>query len=375
MHGCMRTLTALLISDNRPGHYHLSDGVVAALRRLRPVRVEQMTVHRRCSGRLAAWLSDLGFPPQALLRLIYGLAPSQVPSADVIVSAGAETLPASAAIARLNGVPNVFCGSLRHFHPDSFRLVLTSYPSHADRPRHVMVLKPSALSRKELARSAALLSAGAVPQVMALLLGGNSRECQFQAEDWSKLLDLTEHAYQALGIRWVVSNSPRTPENVSDFFAAHSAAGSEAIITFVDVRVTGPGTIGQVLEPAEAVVCTDDSSSMVSECISAGRPVIGVQPQRVRFTPEEQGYRQYLIQNGWYRTIPISVLTPDVLLDEIARIRPLGEDPLDRLASILQEHLPELFDEAQPVPVPAGSPLPIGTPQLPVALKPLSSGL
>lgn len=116
----MRDLTTLLISDNRPGHYHLSDGVVGALRRLRPVRVVRMVVHRRCSGRLSAWLSNLRFSPEALLRLAYGLAPSRIPSADIVVSAGAETLAASAAIARLNEVPNIFCGSLRRFHHESF---------------------------------------------------------------------------------------------------------------------------------------------------------------------------------------------------------------------------------------------------------------
>lgn len=372
MHGCMRTLTALLISDNRPGHYHLSDGVVAALRRLRPVRVVRMVVHRRCSGRLSAWLSNLRFPPETLLRLAYGLAPSQIPPADVVVSAGAETLPASAAIARLTGVPNIFCGSLRRYDHESFRLVLTSYPTHANRPRHVMVLKPSALSRETLPTNP--LTADAVPKVMALLLGGNSRECRFCAEDWSQLLDLIETSYQAVGIRWVVSNSPRTPEDVSDLFAARMAARSGAIITFTDIRRTGPGTLGRVLEPAQAVVCTDDSSSMISECISAGRPVIGVRPRRVRFTRDEEAYRKYLIENGWYRSIAISVLTPDLLIDEITRVRPPTEDPVDRLAGILQERLPELFDDAQPVPVHEISSFPAAH-QLPVELRPLGSGL
>src|SRR5690554_726398 len=103
MHISMRVLTALLLSDDRPGHYHLSDGVIAAARRLGPVRVVRMRVQRRCSGRLLALLTNAGVRADWLLRLAYGLSPSKVPPADFIVSAGAETLGASIAIARLTG--------------------------------------------------------------------------------------------------------------------------------------------------------------------------------------------------------------------------------------------------------------------------------
>lgn len=41
--------------------------------------------------------------------------------------------------------------------------------------------------------------------------------------------------------------------------------------------------------------------------------------------------------------MPIADLTPQTLLDELAHIRPLTEDTLEKLAAILCEHLPELF--------------------------------
>lgn len=343
MHPRMRTLTALLLSDNRPGHYHLSDGVIAAARRLRPIRVIRMRVERRCSGRLLALLTNAGVPADWLLRLAYGLTPSQIPPADLIVSAGAETLGASIAIARSTGAPNVFCGTLRRYRHNGLRLVLTSYASHASRPRHVMVLKPSALTRDALGGAHNRPATGAMPRAMGLLFGGESGECRFSAEDWAALLDLVERSHETLGIRWVVSNSRRTPPAVSDSIAARVAAGSDAIAAFVDVRATGPGTLGRVLERVQAVVCTDDSSTMISECISAGLPIIGARPRRAKLEPDEHGYRNYLAENGWYRSIPIAKLTPDTLLTKIACIRPLATDPLDRLAGILRERLPELF--------------------------------
>lgn len=347
-HARMRGLTALLLSDDRPGHYHLSDGVLAAARRLRPVEVIRMRVHRRWSGRPLALMSNAGFPASFLLRSAYGLSPSTIPPADFVVSAGAETIAASIAISRLTGAPNIFCGTLRSYDPEGLRLVLTSYASHASRPRHIKVLKPSALSRNVLTRCPNRLPAGAVPHTLGLLLGGDSGECRFEAEDWTKLLDCVELSHRVLGTRWLISNSRRTPQAVSDALAARVATGWEATAKFIDVRNTGPGTLGRVLERAQAIVCTDDSSTMISECISAGLAVIGVRPRRVAFTRDEQGYRRYLLDNAWYRSLAILELTPDRLLNEISLVQPLTENPLDWLAGIMRERLPELFGSLGP---------------------------
>jgi len=338
----MRTLTALLLSDDRPGHYHLSEGVIAAAQRLQPVSVLRLVVRRRWSGSVLAAFTNAHFPADWLLRVGYGLSAAQIPHVDFVVSAGAETLAANIAVARLTGAPNIFCGTLRRYKPDGLRLVLTSYASHAQRPRHVMVLKPSALNREALGRRFNGVSLEAPLRELGLLIGGDSRECQYQVGEWQRLLDLVERAHQTLGVRWHISNSRRTPASVSDLVAQH-AAHSSGIASFVDVRVAGHGTLDRVLGRVHAVLCTDDSSTMISECVSAGIPVLGARPILARFTPVEQGYRQYLADNGWYRSVPIADLTPQTLLDELAHIRPLTEDTLEKLAAILCEHLPELF--------------------------------
>lgn len=339
----MRPLTALLLADDRPGHYHLSDGVIAAARRIRPVEVVRLQIRRRWSGRLLAYLSNSGMPAAWLLRSAYGLSPSAIPAADCIISAGAETLGANISIARVTGAPNVYYGSLRRYVPGSVRLVLTSYASQCHLPGHVMVLKPSALTREAFALAGRRLEQGIIPQHLGLLIGGDSGECRFEASDWEKLLVLMEQSHEASGIRWVVSNSRRTPAEVSDMIAARAKSGSDMISAFVDVREAGPGTLSRVLERVQAVVCTDDSSTMISECISAGFAVVGARPRRADFIPEEQDYRQYLFDNGWYRSVAIADLSPDTVLTELGLIEPLTEEPLDRLASILRARLPQLF--------------------------------
>jgi hypothetical protein len=97
----MPPLNVLLLSDDRPGHYHLSDGVVAAISRLRPVQVSRLPVQRRSwiPTRTLAQLMIAGMKPGAVVNFGYGINVHALPAADLIVSAGGETQVPNAAIA------------------------------------------------------------------------------------------------------------------------------------------------------------------------------------------------------------------------------------------------------------------------------------
>jgi uncharacterized protein len=121
-------LKVLLLSDGRPGHFRLAEGIVAAVGRRRSVAVEQLHCRRgRWPGRVLAALSNANRFDVPILQTVYGLVPPLPGAYDLVVSAGAETLAANIACARFAGADNIFYGSLRAFKPSSFSLVLTSY--------------------------------------------------------------------------------------------------------------------------------------------------------------------------------------------------------------------------------------------------------
>lgn len=342
----MSPLTVLLLCDDRPGHFHLAEGVIAAARRLQPVDVVRLEVRRGAwPGAVLAAFVNHGLSPRWLLRTVYRLDARSLPRAHLIVSAGAETLAANAAAARWLGAPNVFYGSLRGFRPESFALVLTSYARYADRPRHVMTLKPSSIDPATLPVRSGVQPLGPArpPRLAGLLIGGDAGGFSYAPDDWSRLIGFLGEAHRIWGTRWIVSNSRRTPEAVSDTVSFLPAGADGVIDEFIDVRAVGAGTLRGVLARVEAIVCTDDSSTMVSEAISALLPTVGVTPARHTFTADERGYRDFLTANGWYRSLPIATLTPERLLAEFAHIRPLAKNPLDQLAAILRERLPGLF--------------------------------
>jgi hypothetical protein len=94
------------------------------------------------------------------------------------------------------------------------------------------------------------------------------------------------------------------------------------------------------------IVSTEDSSTMISEAVSARLAVVGAAPSAHHFTDEEQEYRDFLIRNNWCRVLLIAALTPDAFARALAEIEPLQENPLDALAAKLKQRLPQLFADS-----------------------------
>lgn len=332
-------LKILLLSDGRPGHFNLSEGVVAAAERLRPVAVERRIVQRgRWPGTVLAGWSNSGWAPERLLRVAYGIEPGGLPVADLVLSAGAETLAANVACARTRGAANIFYGSLRWFQPRDFSLALTSYASDCRHPNQAFALKPSPAAINAWQRRRA-----APPRVdeIGILIGGPSGEMSYTAQDWQRLIDLIEWLGRRT-YRCLVANSRRTPAEVSDRLAALAAHGDGPIAQFIDARQPDAPSLLPILERASWLFVTDDSSSMVSEAVAAGVPVIGLSPARRALERREAAYRQMMIDAGWYDAMPLGAPADDLLAAAASR-RPRGEDPVAAIAHLLKERLPGLF--------------------------------
>ena len=335
-------LKVIFLADTRPGHYHLAQGVIAAIERLRPVEVTRVPVQRKWivpTRWLRARINAKSFFPPRMLRMAYRIDAYALPKADLVVSAGGETLMPNICVTRfLGGVPSIFCGSLlRGLGPETFSLIISSYDRDATSPRHMVVLKPSAIDPDALGRPAVVPRYGPDlhPRLAGLLIGGNAGPFRYKREEWERLLAFIAEVSRAWGTRWLVSTSRRTPDTIADRIA-EIAKDESSIARFIDYRTAGPGTLPELFGKAEVIVCTEDSSTMISEAVSARLPVIGVAPAAHRFTDEEQVYRSFLVDNGWCRVLPIAELTPASFAGALSEIVPLNENPLDALAAKLQ---------------------------------------
>ncbi len=340
----LRPLNALLLSDGKPGHYHQAEGVIAAIGRLRPVATTRLEVQRRfiVPTRTLIQLLNAGTSPATVLRLGYGVRAAALPAADVVVSAGGETLAANAAIARVLGAANVFCGRLRRLAPEHVKLVIVSLQRFAELPNHMVSLPPSPI---EVARSSDARRYGRAnpPARVGVLVGGNSGAFRYGSEDWGQLICFLTEAHAAHGIRWLATTSRRSGRFIGDALAALAADSNGGVEKFIDFRTAGPGTLPQIFAGADAVLCTDDSTTMISEAVGACLPVVSVAPAAGKLEAREAEYRQVLASQGWYRQMPLSQLTPETFLAALEEIAPRTSSQLDELADALGRRLPELF--------------------------------
>lgn len=344
----MTALHILLLSDGRPGHYHLAEGVCAALRRLRPVEVATVAVERRLPTRVLMGVLRAGaLRPALALRLGYGLAKTSLPPADLVISAGGDTIAANVSASRLLGAANIFCGTLRHAAPEDFSLIVSSYARHEQLARHIVCLKPTAMDPDALGRpkDIPIFGPSHPPGVAALLIGGDSGLFHYSEAEWRALLAFVTAQHAAHGTRWLISTSRRTPEWVADAVAQQMPEddGSGAIAEILDYRKVGPGTLPRLMARADVVLCTEDSSTMVSETIAARLPVVGVAPKQHSFKPEEADYRALMIARKWARFVPLAQISPDRFLAELAEVTPLAENHLASLVQTLSERLPGLI--------------------------------
>lgn len=347
-------LKIILLADTRPGHYHLAEGVIAALGRLRPVEVTRVLVERKWivpTRWLRARINAKSFYPPRMLRMAYRIEAETLPKPDLVVSAGGETQMPNICVTRLFGVPNIFCGSLlRGLGAENFSLVISSYDRDAGSPRHMVVLKPSSIDPDQLGRPRDVPRYGPSlhPRLAGLLIGGNAGPFRYRREEWERLLSFARETTRAWGTRWLISTSRRTPDTVSDM-VAELAKDESVVARFIDYRSAGPGTLPELFGKADIIVCTEDSSTMISEAVSARLPVVGVAPEAHNFTDEETEYRAFLMRNNWSRTLGVAELSPETLATALSEIEPIPQNPLDALAAKLKERLPQLFTQTDPL--------------------------
>lgn len=342
-----RRLNALLLSDGKPGHYHQAEGVIAAIGRLRDVATTRLEVRRRfiVPTRTLIQLLNAGASAATVLRLGYGIQAATLPAADLVVSAGGETLAANAAVARALGAANIFCGRLRRLAPEHVGLVIVSLARFAELPNHMVSLPPSPIDVPR-PTDAGRYGRSRPPGHVGVLVGGNSGAFRYGSDDWLQLTGFLGAAHAAHGIRWLAATSRRSGAFIGDALAALAADPGSGVETFVDFRTAGPGTLPQIFAAADAILCTDDSTTMISEAVGACLPVVSVAPATGTLEAREAEYRQYLADQGWYRQLPLARLAPETFLAALEEITPRTSSQLDELAAAIRRRLPALFAPA-----------------------------
>jgi len=271
-----------------------------------------------------------GLPPAIGLRLAFGLDRAALGRPDLIVSAGSDTLAANVLAHRLLGTANVFIGTIRDLAEDDFAAVLTSFPSAAGRPRHVLAAKPTLVDPDRLPAPRPITTAADLAGAsLAVLVGGPTPSHRWNDADWHALAGLLR-GLAADGVRLRITTSRRTPDAaVAALRPLAGAAGTERLTLYGDAPTS--------LEPffgADAILVTDDSATMVFEAVSARRPVVTLAPSERRPTRDDEAFA-HLAAQGLIRRLDTVAATPQTIANALAAVRPLAGHPGDLVVDAL----------------------------------------
>lgn len=230
------------ICDGKRGHLRQSEGLIDALRRHAPLAVYQVTAPPLTRS-LASCLT--GTTPWAL-----GL-----PVPQVAVGAGHETHVALLATGRAHQARTVVLMS------PSLPLRWFDYclaPAHDNPPaRDNVIITTGALNPMQATRNHD-------PERGLILVGGPSRH--YRMDTRALLARIRQVLARAAPRNWTVSNSPRTPPQLTRELVTLETAGVEVVLW----DRCGTGWLVGALARARDVWVTEDSVSMICEALTSG---------------------------------------------------------------------------------------------------------
>jgi hypothetical protein len=197
-----------------------------------------------------------------------------VRSGDVLI---AKTAPFEIPLAVMSAgvsVETIYLGELRRV---SRRWVscLVSTPSTPAQAADVeLPTLPTEFSLEKLRGKYPVVS----KNTFALLIGGDARGYNYSQSDWQLLVKKIVAFSKYTGVVWRVATSPRTPAFVDELLLKTSCEEPSAFRQVSVYSASEKVSMLDCLADSSCAVVTEDSASMISECVNVHLPVLSVSP-------------------------------------------------------------------------------------------------
>lgn len=274
--------TVWIVSEGSPGHVSQSIGLVEAMKAhvpLKPVQVfGRMTARGWRRPLIRAFMGKKGraLPPWLLPEVAKVEIPQDASAPDLVVSCGGKSVVPARTWAYKFGVPYVFIGLRRPYPADWFHSVITHVPEESGEENAIAVeLIPTPVTP-------ALIAAQGSVEIgtWCMAIGGSSPSCFFEEQDWSTLAEGMNALARRENIRWLLTTSRRTGVAAERILKKrlNPLALKDAIWWSEEPR----RELYQFMARSEVIFVTQDSVTMLTEAVSAGRPVVAVRPDGLR---------------------------------------------------------------------------------------------
>lgn len=314
----------LILSDNKPGHVSGSQGVVSSIEKIVPAQAVTLQIRLRLKFMrypLRLLLNRPGLlgglsekTQRKLIRFFYQIQEPQHLEAgqrfDWLISAGGDTSFLNAWVAQLNGIKNIYCSSLRGLAPSLFTLLLSPRTGSAGPNEIKLSMAPKPIDREKIAEQGRQFRSEQKLQketVWAVLIGGDGAGYRFNRASMELLAKGLLEQAERNHARLLLSTSRRTglahEQTLKSCLENHPAVAYATYYNHLPEKV-----VAKFLGAADLVFCTADSASMITESMTAGKPVYVLAPERSTPPPSHQAYLQKHVDAHHIQLLPIQTL-------------------------------------------------------------------
>ncbi len=334
-------MKVVILSDNRPGHYKQSLGIV---QKLPECQTEWVEIHFRRKWRdnlLRVFMCIFGGMSlstsliQTLLQ--WSLVPetykalARLQTADLILSTGSSVAAINLLLGRTLGAKTITCRrpspiGVRYF--DLAILPMLSWHSAVGKSNICKTvgvpnpISPDVLNaeRERLKRQLNLSDC----QRIGILLGGADRHETITTTDATKLSEICEAVAAEMNVQILVTTSRRTPVDVVERLSS-TLADTDWCPLFIL-----PDAPSKIADPYQAIlalsdllIVTADSFSMVCEAASSGRPVtvLMLSAEKTRLPKRHEVYR-YMEEHAVVRRCRFDELKENIINALTSRVAP-----------------------------------------------------
>jgi uncharacterized protein len=315
----------LLLREKKAGHINQVEGVGGIVGEIAPCDVARIEVRPKWWAHVVARNALLGRVDLAdktaiarAVKAVYGIDIESIARPDIVIGSGR---PATALLIWLKayyGATAIFSGHASGPLTETIDLQLANSPRAAGGANIAVLPVPGKIDASDYRAPKPIRTAEDLRGAeVALIVGGDAHSHKFSPGEWAHLEDFVREVKSRFGVIWRVTNSRRSPQSLAPLMERLLA--EKIIDEWVDFNRAGLSS-AKALFGADALIVTEDSLSMVSEGLAAGRPVIALRPRKTKFS-EFTEVIAYQIGQGWLASLPIGEIDADMFLRELTGLK------------------------------------------------------
>jgi len=273
----------LIISDGIPGHFNQSKGVALIISEID----ECITATHEMAWRSNFLRSLLTIISKLLLKLknkiiakgiLWMYLPINIQGLDLIIAAGGNSAPLSAAIKLAHSVPVIQLGSPRGLHSSMFNALITIEKYFDDPSNIIAAISPNLYSPAICSRAAQKKN---LKEHLLFLIGGEGIGYSYSTMEWETMIMKIQNLHSQTKLPISIVTSRRTSievENLLQSSLKNIPGDYSAWFHHGDKNFNLAALLGSAIN----IFVTEDSAMMISESISSGKPVTTLYPSNIK---------------------------------------------------------------------------------------------